>query len=173
MWHRAEFVIEGETAVKVPILRLRDILLTSIQVDLTDREALDFQSDVLRMVTKTEAKGVVIDITAMDVVDSFMARVLNETAAMVRVLGAEAVVCGMQPAVALTLIEMGRELVGVETTLNLDQALDKIQRLISERVGTAESVSRSEEGDGAPENGDAYEQPFLAEQEAPSFTEEG
>ena len=120
--------------MNVPILQLRDILLTSIQVDLTDQEALEFQNDLLHKVTVTDAKGVVIDITAMDVVDSFMARVLNETATMVRVLGAEAVVCGMQPNVALTLIEMGRQLVGVETTLNLDQALERIQELIEERL---------------------------------------
>ena len=127
--------------MNVPILRLNDILLTSIQIDLTDQEALDFQSDVLHMVTDTEAKGVVIDITAMEVVDSFMARVLNETASMVRFLGAEAVMCGMQPSVALTLIEMGRELVGVETSLNLDQALERIRELIDEREGTSDNDS--------------------------------
>jgi len=119
----------------IPILRLKDILLTSIQVDLTDQEALEFQSDVLEMVSRTEAQGIVIDITALDVVDSYMARVLNETAQMVRILGAEVVLCGMQPMVALTLIEMGRELIGVETALNLDQGLEKLQRLIRERGG--------------------------------------
>ena len=119
--------------MKIPILRLRDILLTSIQVDLTDHDALDFQSDVLQRVTYTEAKGIVIDITALDVVDSFLARVLNDTATMVQLLGASAVVCGMQPPVALTLVEMGRELIGVETALNLDQAMVKLQRLIQER----------------------------------------
>ena len=135
--------------MNVPILRLNDILLTSIQIDLTDQEALDFQADVLHMVTDTEAKGVVIDITAMEVVDSFMARVLNETASMVRFLGAEAVMCGMQPSVALTLIEMGRELVGVETALNLDQALERIRELIDEREGggAAGSSYGEEEGD--------------------------
>ena len=119
--------------MKIPILRLRDILLTSIQVDLTDHDALDFQSDVLQRVTYTEAKGIVIDITALDVVDSFLARVLNDTATMVQLLGASTVVCGMQPPVALTLVEMGRELIGVETALNLDQAMVKLQRLIQER----------------------------------------
>lgn len=131
--------------MNVPILRLNDILLTSIQIDLTDQEALDFQADVLHMVTDTEAKGVVIDITAMEVVDSFMARVLNETASMVRFLGAEAVMCGMQPSVALTLIEMGRELVGVETALNLDQALERIRELIDEREGGGAGSSHGEE----------------------------
>lgn len=88
---------------------------------------------MLREVTRTEAAGVVIDITALDVVDSFLARVLNDTATMVTLLGAEAVLCGMQPAVALTLIEMGRELIGVETALNLDQGMEKIRRLIKKR----------------------------------------
>ena len=144
--------------MKVPILRLKDVLLTSIQVDLTDQEALEFQSDVLNMVAKTDAKGIVIDITAMEIVDSYMARVLNETATMVKVLGAEAVVCGMQPAVALTLIEMGRELVGVETTLNLDQAMDKIQTLIARRAGSArtgagrEDVAGYDDGQTEPDS---------------------
>lgn len=118
--------------MKVPILRFKDILLTSIQVDLTDQDALDFQADMLRVVSETEAKGIVIDITGMDVIDSFMARVINDTANMVRLLGTEAVVCGMQPMVALTLMEMGRELVGVETALNLEQGVEKLQRLIEE-----------------------------------------
>jgi rsbT antagonist protein RsbS len=133
--------------VQVPILRLKDVLLTSIQVDLTDQEALQFQSDMLNMVAKTDAKGIVIDITAMEIVDSYMARVLNETATMVKVLGAEAVVCGMQPAVALTLIEMGRELVGVESTLNLDQAMDKIQVLIDSRTGVNQSSTGADDSD--------------------------
>jgi len=116
--------------MKVPILRLGDILLTSIQVDLTDQDALDFQADVLETVVQTEARGLVIDITALDVVDSFIARVLNDTANMVRLLGAEVVISGMQPLVALALMEMGRALIGVETALNLEQGVEKLQRLI-------------------------------------------
>ncbi len=121
--------------MKIPILRLKDVLLTSIQVDLTDQDALDFQTDVLRVMSETEARGIVIDITAMDVVDSFLARVLNDTARMVQMLGAEVVLSGMQPMVALTLTEMGRELIGVETALNLDQGLDKLRHLIWEKGG--------------------------------------
>ena len=121
--------------MKIPILRVKGILLTSIQVDLTDQDALDFQDDMLRTVARTEARGAVIDITALDVVDSFLARVLNDTATMVRCLGAEVVITGMQPSVALTLIEMGRELIGVETALDLDQGLEKVQRLIKRREG--------------------------------------
>ena len=115
-----------------PILKLNDVLLTSLPEDLTDRDALDFQGNVLRTLRETGAKGIIIDITGLSVVDSFMSRVLAETAAMARVIGAEAVVCGMQPAVALTLVEMGRELVGVETALNLDQGMARLHRLIAE-----------------------------------------
>ena len=121
--------------MKIPILQLKDVLLTSIQIELTDQDTLDFQSDVLSMVGRTEAKGIVIDITALEVVDSFLARIVNDTANMVRLLGAEVVVCGRQPSVSLTLIEMGQELIGVETALKLDQGLEKLRRLIEERGG--------------------------------------
>ena len=121
--------------MKIAILKLKDILLTSIQVDLTDEDALEFQSDVLQVVKRTGASGVLIDITALDVVDSFLARALNETAVMVKLLGAEAVISGIQPDVALTLVEMGRELIGVETAVNLDHGMKKLQELISTRGG--------------------------------------
>lgn len=119
--------------MKVPVLRLKDTLLTSLQMDLIDQEMLDFQSELLRTLVKTRASGVVIDITALDIVDSFMARLLNDTANMVRLLGADVVLCGMQPQVALTLVEMGRELIGVETALNLEQGLEKLQFLRREQ----------------------------------------
>ena len=119
--------------MRIPILRLKGILLTSIQVDLADREALEFQSDLVQEVTRSEAQGVVIDVTALDVVDSFMARVLNETAAMAQTLGAEVVLCGIQPSVALTLTEMGRELLGVDTALSLEQGVEKVDRLLAQR----------------------------------------
>ena len=126
---------ERGTAMRIPILQLKDILLTSVQVDLTDQDALGFQDDVLRRVGATEAKGVVIDITALEVVDSFMARVLNDTANMARLLGTAVIVCGMQPSVALTLTEMGRELMGVATALNLEHGLEEVQRLVASRAG--------------------------------------
>ncbi len=127
--------------MKVPILQLRGVLLTSLQPELTDEEILGFQDDLARRVAATDANGVVIDITALDVVDSFIARVINETARMARFLGAEVVVCGMQPAVALTLIEMGRELIEVETALNLDQAMENLQRRIASRAGESQAQS--------------------------------
>lgn len=119
--------------MKVAILKLRGILLTSIQVDLSDEGAVDFQADVLRVIDDTEAKGLIIDIAAMDVVDSFMARVINDTAIQAAMLGAQVVLCGMQPDVSLTLIEMGRDLTGVKTALNLDQAFNRLERMTAER----------------------------------------
>lgn len=120
----------------IPILKLGEVLLTSIQVDLTDRDALEFQSDLLNKVSEADSKGVVIDITALDVVDSFLARVLNETANMVRLQGTEVVICGMPPSVALTLVEMGRELIGVETALDLEQAIGRVKELIAPQEPT-------------------------------------
>lgn len=122
--------------MRIPILRLGDILLTSIQVDLTDAEVMLFQADVLRAIADTEGRGLAIDITALEVVDSFMARTINDTASMARLLGAEVVVCGMHPAVALTLIEMGRGLIGVETTFNLNEGLTRLNRKIAQRGDT-------------------------------------
>ena len=123
--------------MKIPILRLGDILLTSIQVDLTDAEVMQFQGDVLHAIADIEARGLAIDITAMEVVDSFMARTINDTANMARLLGAEVVVCGMHPAVALTLIEMGRGLIGVESTFNLNEGLARLNRRIQQRGDSA------------------------------------
>ena len=120
--------------MKIPIIRLGRILLASIQVDLTDTDALRFQDDLLRKIAETEAMGVAIDITSMDVVDSYMARVINDTACMAKLLGAEVVICGMQPYVALTLVEMGRELIGAECVFNLEQALKKLKISIRSRA---------------------------------------
>jgi len=116
--------------MKIPVLQLKGILLTSIQAELSDEDALEFQIDVLEKVQNSNAQGVVIDITALDVVDSFMARVINETANSISMLGAHAVLCGMQPSVALTLTEMGRELIGVDSALNLDKGVDKLNDVI-------------------------------------------
>ncbi|MCU0589734.1 MAG: STAS domain-containing protein [Syntrophobacteraceae bacterium] len=118
--------------VKIPILKLGDILLTSLPEDLIDEQAMDFQGDILEKVRKTEARGVVIDITALQVVDSFMARIINDTANMVKLLGAEVVLCGMNPSVALTLVEMGRELIGVRSALNLEQGVVILRELMDD-----------------------------------------
>ena len=122
--------------MKIPILRLERILLVSIQEDLTDNDAMQFQSDLVERVAEIEAQGVAIDITALDVVDSYMARVINDTASMVRLLGAEVIICGVQPFVALTLIEMGRDLLGADCAFNLGQALEILKTRIAIRGDT-------------------------------------
>jgi len=118
--------------VKSSILKIGEILLTSVQDGLTDHDALEFQYALLEKVENTEAMGVVIDISEMDIVDSFLARVINDTANMVQLLGAKVVLCGMQPSVALTLVEMGRELIGVETALDLSQGLQKVKEFTTD-----------------------------------------
>ena len=119
--------------MKIPILRLGRILLSSVQTDLTDVDALQFQDDLVRKIAAIEAQGVAIDITALDVVDSFMARVLNDTASMARLLGAEVVICGVQPYVAMTLIEMGRSLIATDCAFNLEQGLKILEARIASR----------------------------------------
>jgi rsbT antagonist protein RsbS len=99
---------------------------------LSDEEAEQFQTDILAMIQKNEAAGVVLDITALDVVDSFFARVINEIATMSRLLGARVVICGMRPAVAMTLVEMGQELLEVDSALNLEQGLGKLQGVLAD-----------------------------------------
>ncbi len=107
--------------------------MTSIQLDLVDDDAIRFQHNLVQAVAEIDALGVAIDITALEVVDSFMARVLNDTASMVRLMGAEVVISGVQPHVAMTLVEMGRDLIGADCTFNLEQALARLNERISAR----------------------------------------
>ncbi len=116
--------------MRIPILKLGRILLTSIQADLTDDDASALQVDVLALFRNDAADGLVLDISGLDVVDSYMARLLNETARMVRVMGGEVVLTGMQPMIALTLVEMGREIIGMSTALDLEIGLEKLRELI-------------------------------------------
>jgi rsbT antagonist protein RsbS len=116
--------------MRIPILRLGRILLTSIQSDLTDDDASALQVDVLGLFRNDEVDGLVIDISGLDVVDSYMARLLNETARMVRVMGGEVVLTGMQPMIALTLIEMGREIIGMSSALDLETGLARLREII-------------------------------------------
>ena len=105
-------------------------LLVTIQVDLYDRLALNLESDLVQMVSKTGASGVLIDISALSIVDSFMGRILGNIGSMSRVLDAETVVVGMQPAVAITLIELGLELKGVHTALNVEKGMELLRNKI-------------------------------------------
>ncbi|MEU5356212.1 STAS domain-containing protein [Streptomyces albidoflavus] len=115
---------------RVPVLQIGDILLVSIQVDLEDRTVLDLQDDLSKRIVDTGARGVVIDISALEIVDSFVGRMLATVAAISRVLGAETVVVGMRPAVAITLVELGLTLGGVRTALNLEAGLAALRRAV-------------------------------------------
>ena len=108
---------------RIPILKLGDFLLVTIQVDMHDQLAMALQDDLTDRVVRTRARGVLVDISALDVVDSFIGRMLGNIAAMSQVLDAETVVVGMRPAVAITLVELGLSLPGIRTALNVDQGM--------------------------------------------------
>jgi len=112
------------------VLKMGHFLLVTIQVDLYDRLALSLENDLITMVNQTEAKGVLIDISAVSIVDSFMGRILGNIASMSRIMDAETVVVGMQPAVAITLVELGLTLSGVYTALNVEKGMELLQRKI-------------------------------------------
>jgi rsbT antagonist protein RsbS len=112
---------------KIPILRMGDFLLVTIQVDMHDRLAMTLQEDLTNQISETGARGVLIDISSLEIVDSFIGRMLGNIAAMSRVLDAQTVVVGMQPAVAITLVELGMSLQGVRTALNVDAGMDVLR----------------------------------------------
>lgn len=108
---------------RIPILRMGRFLVVSIQVDMHDRLAMTLQEDLTARIIQDRAKGVLIDISSLDVVDSFIGRMIGNTAAMARVLDAQTVVVGMQPSVAITLVELGLTLTGVRTALNIERGM--------------------------------------------------
>ena len=116
-------------AGEIPILQIGDCLLVSIQVDMHDRLAMALQDDLTVRIVASRARGVMIDISALEIVDSFIGRMLNNIAGMSRVLDAVTVVVGMRPAVAITLVELGLTLTGVRTALNVDRGLALIREL--------------------------------------------
>ncbi|MEJ1240271.1 STAS domain-containing protein [Chryseolinea sp. T2] len=115
---------------KIPILRMGDLLLVTIQVDLYDRIAEALEADLVQMINKTGAQGVLIDISAVSIIDSFMGRIIGNIATMSKVLDAETVVVGMQPAVAITLVELGLPLNGVLTALNVEKGMTLLRTKI-------------------------------------------
>ena len=115
-------------------MRIRDCLLVTIQVDMHDRMAMALQDDLAEKIVATRARGVMIDISALEIVDSFIGRMLNNIAAISRVLDAVTVVVGMQPAVAITLVELGLTLTGVRTALDVDKGLAVVRRAIDRGV---------------------------------------
>lgn len=130
---------------RIPILRMGKFLLVTIQIDLYDRLATNLESDLVQMVNKTEAKGVLIDISALSIVDSFMGRILGNIGSMSKIMDAETVVVGMQPAVAITLIELGLELKGVHTALNVERGME----LLSQKIGSYDAEELEEDEAGA------------------------
>ncbi|MEV4746792.1 STAS domain-containing protein [Streptosporangium sp. NPDC049248] len=122
---------------RVPILKLGDILIVSIQIDLQDMSVLALQEDLSEKVVATGARGVIIDITAVEIVDSFIGRMLATIAAISRMLDAETIVVGMRPAVAITLVELGLSLGGVRTALNLEKGVALLNQTESSQTSAA------------------------------------
>lgn len=119
---------------RIPILRMGDYLLVTVQVDMHDRLAMSLQNDLTERISQTGARGVLIDISSVDIVDSFMGRMLASISTMARILGAETVVVGMQPAVAITLVELGMSLSGVHTALTVEKGMSVLRTLLSSRA---------------------------------------
>lgn len=116
-------------AIQIPILKIENTLITSIQVALDDKSVIQFQKELLQKVTDTGATSVIIDITAVNLVDSFMARSLNDIAVAVRLLGSQMVIVGMHPHIAITLIEMGLTIPNAVTALDLEKGLELLKNL--------------------------------------------
>ena len=118
---------------RIPILKMGRYLLVTIQIDLYDRIALDLEADLIQQITECGSQAVMIDISAVSIIDSFMGRILNNIASMARILDAETVIVGMQPSVAITLVELGLTLTGIHTALNVEKGL----ALLRQRVAPA------------------------------------
>jgi rsbT antagonist protein RsbS len=117
---------------RIPILKLGHFLLVTIQIDMHDQLALVLQEELTARIVSDRARGVLIDISALDIVDSFIGRMLSNIAGMARVLDAETVVVGMQPSVAITLVELGLSLPGIRTALNVDRGMDLLKSSLVE-----------------------------------------
>jgi rsbT antagonist protein RsbS len=126
---------------RIPILRMGGFLLVTIQVDMHDKLAMTLQDDLTNRIAEVGAKGVLIDISSLEIVDSFIGRTLANIASMARVLDAETVVVGMQPAVAITLVELGMSLPGIHTALNVETGME----FLHQTVGDLEE--RDDDGD--------------------------
>lgn len=127
---------------QVPIVRVGQVLLATVQEDLRDQDALDLQVKLGDALERTGARGVMIDVSVVETVDSFLGRLLNEIAMGARLLGARTVVVGIQPAVAITLVELGLELKGVRTALDAAKGMALLRRLIAREDGRGRFQSR-------------------------------
>ena len=118
---------------RIPILQMGELLLVTIQVDMQDQTAMALQDDLANKISKTSAKGVLIDISALQIVDSFVGRMLTSISGIARIMDATTVVVGMQPAVAITLVELGLSLEGVRTALNVERGMELLRPAPTER----------------------------------------
>jgi len=118
---------------RIPIIKIKDFLIVSIQVDMHDKLAIALQSQILDAIGKTGAKGVLIDISVLEMVDSFIGRMLSGMASMASIMDAAVVIVGMQPAVAITLVELGLEMPGVDTALNMEKGIDMLEKRLREQ----------------------------------------
>jgi rsbT antagonist protein RsbS len=135
---------------RIPILRIGNLLLVTIQVDMHDRLALQLQDDLTSRISATGARGVLLDISSLEIVDSFIGRMISNIAAMARVLDAETVVVGMQPAVAITLVELGLSLPGVRTALDIDKGMSLLSAYTStDRDRLEPALPATADGDGS------------------------
>lgn len=117
---------------RIPILKMGDCLLVTIQVDMHDQLAVSLQEDLTDQIARHASKGVLIDISSLEIVDSFIGRMLANIASMSRVLDAQTVLTGMQPAVAITLVELGMSLPGIKTALNVERGMDLLKEYINQ-----------------------------------------
>ncbi|MFD4127430.1 STAS domain-containing protein [Streptomyces globisporus] len=136
---------------QVPVLRIGQILLVSIQTDLDDHAVMRLQDDLAAAVVDSGAHGVVIDITAVEIVDSFVGRMLSTIASISRLLDAQTVVVGMRPAVAITLVELGLSLGGVRTALTLDKGLQVLERARALAVGENTAAPAADDDGSGPD----------------------
>ncbi|MFC3607368.1 STAS domain-containing protein [Stutzerimonas tarimensis] len=136
---------------KIPILKMGDYLLLSIQVDMHDQLALDLQEDLTEQIVKHRSKGVLIDISSLEIVDSFIGRMLSHIANVSRILDAKVIVVGMQPAVAITLVELGLSLEGIATALNVEKGMRWLERTVQQDLSL--EPERGEDTDLSAEAG--------------------
>src|SRR5688572_25368245 len=137
---------------RIPILKMGDFLLVTIQVDMHDRLAITLQDDLTNRISQTGARGVLMDISALEMVDSFIGRMIANIAAMSRILDAHTVVVGMQPAVAITLVELGLSLNGVQTALNVERGMTLLRALLDASDGLEQrALADSGDADVGPQ----------------------
>lgn len=134
---------------RIPILRMGKFLLVTIQVDMHDRLAMTLQDDLTSRLHQTGARGVLIDISSVDIVDSFMGRMLADLSAMAKIMDAEIVVVGMRPAVAITLVELGLSLPGIRTALDVERGMALLRRSLGDELGEHDAVEEADADDAS------------------------